>query len=132
VMKIIITILISISTLTSYGQIRNSNFKSILLKEQNTKKKDLWKHFKKSETEIDMAISTLYVFYKGSISSQDGSTCSFTPSCSTYAVEAVEKHGVLKGTMMFFDRYTRCNSLSPSKYKFSKTKQRLIDDVGTF
>lgn len=39
-------------------------------------------------------------------------TCRFTPSCSQYAVEAIEKHGVLKGCTLAAWRILRCNPLS--------------------
>lgn len=35
--------------------------------------------------------------------------CRFTPSCSTYFIEAVERHGVLKGSCLGLWRLLRCN-----------------------
>jgi uncharacterized protein len=35
-------------------------------------------------------------------------TCRFTPSCSQYALEAVEKHGALKGAWLATWRIARC------------------------
>ena len=35
--------------------------------------------------------------------------CIFTPTCSQYAYEAVEKYGVLKGGWLAFKRLMRCN-----------------------
>lgn len=35
--------------------------------------------------------------------------CIFIPTCSQYAVEAIEKYGVLKGGWMAFKRILRCN-----------------------
>ncbi|MDO5472158.1 MAG: membrane protein insertion efficiency factor YidD [Akkermansia sp.] len=37
------------------------------------------------------------------------SGCRFTPSCSTYFIQAVEEHGALKGTAMGLWRILRCN-----------------------
>lgn len=37
------------------------------------------------------------------------SPCRFTPSCSTYAVEALEAHGALRGTALATRRITRCH-----------------------
>lgn len=35
--------------------------------------------------------------------------CIYFPTCSQYAVEAIEKHGVLKGCWLAARRITRCN-----------------------
>ncbi len=37
------------------------------------------------------------------------SGCRFTPTCSQYFLEAVETHGVLKGSWMGIKRIGRCN-----------------------
>jgi putative membrane protein insertion efficiency factor len=37
--------------------------------------------------------------------------CRFTPTCSEYAVEAIERHGVLKGTVKAVRRVMRCHPL---------------------
>lgn len=37
--------------------------------------------------------------------------CRFLPTCSDYAVEAVEKHGALKGTYLALRRVLRCHPL---------------------
>jgi putative membrane protein insertion efficiency factor len=35
--------------------------------------------------------------------------CRFTPSCSNYAIEAIEKHGTVKGSWLAVWRICRCN-----------------------
>ncbi|QZN85672.1 membrane protein insertion efficiency factor YidD [Cellulomonas sp. C5510] len=40
-------------------------------------------------------------------------TCRFYPSCSAYAVIALERHGVLKGTRLAVWRILRCNPWNP-------------------
>lgn len=40
-------------------------------------------------------------------------TCRFTPTCSQYAVEAIERHGALKGAWLAAWRVLRCNPLVP-------------------
>lgn len=44
------------------------------------------------------------------------SPCRFTPTCSTYAIEAVERHGALKGASMTARRLGRCRPGGPSGY----------------
>lgn len=48
-------------------------------------------------------------FYKGAISPLLPPSCRFTPSCSTYAVEAIKKHGPFKGMWLAIKRILRCN-----------------------
>lgn len=38
-----------------------------------------------------------------------GSGCRFTPSCSTYFIQAVETHGAFKGAVLGIRRILRCN-----------------------
>ena len=38
-------------------------------------------------------------------------TCRFVPSCSSYAIEAVERRGVVMGGILAFWRLLRCNPL---------------------
>ena len=39
-------------------------------------------------------------------------SCRFTPSCSQYALVAIEKHGLLRGMLMGTMRVLRCNPFS--------------------
>jgi uncharacterized protein len=41
-----------------------------------------------------------------------GSQCRFHPTCSCYAIEAIEKHGPLKGLFLSIYRIMRCNPWS--------------------
>ena len=36
-------------------------------------------------------------------------SCRFTPTCSQYAIEAIEIHGIIKGSLMAIWRILRCN-----------------------
>ncbi|NBX52469.1 MAG: membrane protein insertion efficiency factor YidD [Proteobacteria bacterium] len=38
--------------------------------------------------------------------------CRYTPSCSNYMIEAIEKKGILKGVFLGFSRILRCNPLN--------------------
>ena len=42
--------------------------------------------------------------------------CRYTPTCSQYALEAVEIHGVIKGTLLAIWRIMRCNPLFKGGY----------------
>lgn len=55
-------------------------------------------------------------FYKRYISPGLGSNCRFYPSCSEYTYQAVEKYGVLRGSLMGGWRIMRCNPFNKGGY----------------
>ncbi len=55
-------------------------------------------------------------FYKICLSPYLGNRCRFTPTCSTYALEAFEKHGPFKGLWLTVRRLLRCNPWGGSGY----------------
>ena len=48
-------------------------------------------------------------FYRGYISPMLPPACRFTPTCSQYAIEALQKHGPLKGLYLAIRRILRCH-----------------------
>jgi putative membrane protein insertion efficiency factor len=55
----------------------------------------------------------LIVFYQKYLSAlKGGSTCKYIPTCSQYAIEAIEKYGALKGGLLAVWRIIRCNPFS--------------------
>lgn len=57
-------------------------------------------------------LTALIGFYRRCISPvKGGACCRFEPSCSAYALEAVEVHGALKGVLLALGRVLRCNPL---------------------
>jgi len=55
-------------------------------------------------------------FYQLTISKALPPTCRFTPSCSQYGYEAIEKYGLLKGGWMAIRRISRCHPFNPGGY----------------
>ena len=47
--------------------------------------------------------------YRLVISPMIATNCRFTPTCSTYAMEALQKHGAIKGTWLATRRIARCH-----------------------
>lgn len=54
--------------------------------------------------------------YKKRISPLKPSCCRFTPSCSAYALEAIETHGAFKGFFLAVFRLLRCHPLCKGGY----------------
>ncbi len=50
-------------------------------------------------------------FYKYLISPLLGNRCRFLPTCSDYFIEALKKHGLLKGLLIGVKRILRCHPI---------------------
>ena len=55
-------------------------------------------------------------FYQIAISPLKPPTCRFTPTCSSYALEALKRHGLFKGGMLAIRRIMRCQPWGGSGY----------------
>ena len=55
-------------------------------------------------------------FYKSRISPQLPPACRYTPTCSEYAIEAIERRGVLVGGLLAVKRVLSCNPFSHGGY----------------
>lgn len=55
-------------------------------------------------------------FYQGAISPLFPPSCRYTPTCSQYAVEAIMKHGPLRGGWLAIKRICRCHPWGGSGY----------------
>ena len=51
----------------------------------------------------------LISFYRNQISPLTPKSCRFTPTCSAYAYEAINKYGALKGAWLALKRLLRCH-----------------------
>lgn len=61
-------------------------------------------------------IKILIRFYQVCLSPLSHGCCRFYPTCSAYALEAVEVHGAAKGSWLAFKRILRCNPLFKGGY----------------
>lgn len=58
----------------------------------------------------------LIKFYQKFISPLKKPSCRFYPSCSEYAIQALNKYGFLIGSYMAVKRIIRCNPFNPGGY----------------
>jgi uncharacterized protein len=58
---------------------------------------------------LSLPFIALIKLYQWIISPILGPKCRFTPTCSNYAIEALKKHGVFKGTWLAIKRISRCH-----------------------
>lgn len=55
-------------------------------------------------------------FYRLFISPLKPPTCRFVPTCSEYALQAIEKYGIIHGGIMAVRRILRCHPFHPGGY----------------
>lgn len=55
-------------------------------------------------------------FYRKFISPGRPSCCKYRPTCSQYALDAINKYGAFKGSIMVVYRILRCNPFSKGGY----------------
>ena len=58
----------------------------------------------------------LIKFYQASFSSLKKPCCRFFPTCSSYALQAIERFGVIKGLYLTLKRVSRCNRFFKGGY----------------
>ncbi len=71
---------------------------------------------KKIQGILKIIVIRLIVFYQKFISPLKPSCCRFYPSCSEYAVQAINKYGILKGTGKAIIRICKCHPYHPGGY----------------
>ncbi|MBU1369386.1 MAG: membrane protein insertion efficiency factor YidD [Bacteroidetes bacterium] len=54
--------------------------------------------------------------YQYTLSPYIGGSCRYTPTCSVYSVEAIKKHGAIKGGWLATKRVASCNPWGGSGY----------------
>ena len=72
-----------------------------------------------------LAMSVLMRAYKGVISPVRGRSCGMSPSCSSYAREAIQSRGAVVGVMMACDRLLRCGN-DPHLYRLVRDNERVL------
>ncbi len=55
-------------------------------------------------------------FYQAAISPFTPATCRFEPTCSSYTIQALEKHGLFKGGWLAIKRIFSCHPWGKSGY----------------
>ena len=68
------------------------------------------------ERKVKQLALFLLRFYRRFISRALPPSCRFTPTCSVYAYEAIDRYGFFKGGWMGIKRVARCNPFNPGGY----------------
>lgn len=113
----------------SFGQ-QLSKIKMLKQLNKPEPKTNYSRYLRNSSNELEATGALLFLGYKSFFSSQDMSTCVFTPSCSVYAMEAFETYNPFVAYLKTFDRLTRCHPFTAkNEYPYFKNTSFLHDPV---
>ena len=80
---------------------------------------------------LNFLLIAIVKFYQYAISPWTPSTCRYTPTCSSYSLEALKKHGPIKGSYLSIKRILSCNPWGghghdavPEKFSFKKLQTK--------
>lgn len=96
---------------------QNEKMRKEMETESNTKKENLiarFSHFLNSS--FSLLLIAPIRFYQRFISPLTPPSCRYTPTCSQYAVEAIRKHGPIRGLYLAVRRILRCHPWGGSGY----------------
>lgn len=79
---------------------------------------------------LAMPLIWLVKLYRLTISPWLGGNCRFQPTCSTYAIEALQSHGVMHGSWLAAKRIARCNPWGGSGYDPVPGETKDNDETG--
>ena len=65
---------------------------------------------------VTRILKGLVVLYQRFISPLKAPSCRFYPTCSHYSLQALEKHGPVKGVWLTFVRILKCHPFHPGGY----------------
>lgn len=87
------------------------------MKNENDEKKSVWHKIGHFIVSIPKYIVLgLIHFYRGAISPALPPSCRYVPTCSEYAIIAIQRYGALKGTFMAIKRIGRCHPFHEGGY----------------
>ncbi|MBL4603115.1 MAG: membrane protein insertion efficiency factor YidD [Emcibacteraceae bacterium] len=84
--------------------------------------------FKYLSAILSYFLKALITVYKYVISPLLGPKCRYLPTCSSYAMEAIDIHGPIKGGWMAIRRIIRCNPWGNSGYDPVPAKKQVGSD----
>ena len=96
------------------------------------KPKELVRFNPQEVSELKLVATGLIRLYQKFISSQDGPTCSFVPSCSRFGMGCIQEHGMFRGILLTADRLIRCNGSQSNHYHRDSVTGKYVDPVSDY
>jgi putative component of membrane protein insertase Oxa1/YidC/SpoIIIJ protein YidD len=104
ILQIIIFMLNLVCPITGQIDFQKWDAKTVSYEIPNTERHDYTIDNSNIGTTFISFTRNVYYFF---ISDLDGDNCPFYPTCSSFLVQAIKETNIIKGTLMFADRFTR-------------------------
>ena len=79
-------------------------------------------------TPLAWVVSLPVKLYRATFSPLVGMNCRYHPTCSAYALEALEKHGAIEGSWLAARRILRCHPFGGSGFDPVPEKSKPVDE----
>ncbi len=83
-------------------------------------------------SELKFAATALIRLYQVFVSSQDGPSCGFSPSCSRFGMAAIKEYGIMRGVLLTADRLLRCNGSQAQHYHKEPNSEKYADPISDY
>ena len=85
-----------------------------------------------TDSELKLVATGLIRLYQKFISSQDGPTCNFLPTCSRFGMACIQEYGVLRGVLLTADRLLRCNGSETRHLHKDPITGKYVDPISDY
>lgn len=83
-------------------------------------------------SELKIVATGLIRLYQKFVSSQDGPSCNFQPTCSRFGMACIQEYGVVRGILLTADRLLRCNGSQVQHYHRDSVTEKYVDPVSDY
>lgn len=83
-------------------------------------------------SELKLVATGLIRLYQKFVSSQDGPSCNFQPTCSRFGMACIQEYGVGRGILLAADRLLRCNGSQAQHYHKDSVTGKYVDPVSDY
>lgn len=83
-------------------------------------------------SELKLVATGLIRLYQKFVSSQDGPSCNFQPTCSRFCMACIQEYGVVRGILLAADRLLRCNGSQAQHYHKDSVTGKYVDPVSDY
>ena len=96
------------------------------------KKQEIVRFNPRETSELKLAATGLIRLYQKFISTQDGPTCNFVPTCSHFGMACIQEYGMMRGLLLTADRLLRCNGSQSMHYHRDEITGKYLDPISGY